>query len=176
MLPSDVDRRCDRRNERTHGRVESRSLWRIRARSRAAGEGELQWTELPHGVRRAKLDEVAKVLGRTVQVVEVAMLLGGRGAGLSARRYDLPARDRPDVEERWAVALLAKLEAEGAVEFRGKHLPRNELAHQLQFADREDDELGEGLLSALMGAAAVDEVYADRPELARLARATRPED
>jgi hypothetical protein len=81
-----------------------------------------------------------------------------------------------DVEERWAVALLAKLEAEGAVEFRGKHLPRNELAHQLQFANCEDDELGECLLSALMGAAAVDEVYADGPELARLARATRPKD
>jgi hypothetical protein len=81
-----------------------------------------------------------------------------------------------DVEERWAVALLAKLEAEGAVEFRGKHLPRNELAHQLQFADCEDDELGERLLSALVGAAAVDEVYADGPELARLARATRPKD
>jgi hypothetical protein len=62
------------------------------------------------------------------------------------------------------------------VEFRGKHLPRNELAHQLQFADREHDELGERLLSALIGAAAVDEVYADGPELARLARATRPRD
>jgi hypothetical protein len=54
--------------------------------------GELQWTELPDGVRRAKLDELAKVLGTTVHVVEVAMQLGGRGAGLSARRYDLPAR------------------------------------------------------------------------------------
>jgi hypothetical protein len=78
----------------------------------------------------------------------------------------------PNLEDRWAAALLAHLLDDGAVELRGKRRPTSDLAHQLQFADSKN--LGQRLLDALVSSTSVDEVFAEADALAEAARLTRP--
>jgi hypothetical protein len=54
--------------------------------------GAWHWVALPVDVRGALLEELAAALGRELLVIQVEMLLGGRGEGLSAARYIVPTR------------------------------------------------------------------------------------
>ena len=76
-----------------------------------------------------------------------------------------------NVEDVWAQALFDRLLGAGSIELRGKHSPVASIAQVLQNPGRD---LGARLLSELIDSTAIDEVYADADELARIARETRP--
>lgn len=76
-----------------------------------------------------------------------------------------------NAEEQWATALLDKLVAAGSIELRGNLPPVNRLAHVLESPGKD---LGERLLAELIDSTAVDEVFADADEIARVARETKP--
>jgi len=76
-----------------------------------------------------------------------------------------------NAEELWATALLDKLIAAGSIELRGNHPPVNRLAHVLESPGKD---LGDRLLAELIDSTAVDEVFADADEIAKVARETKP--
>jgi hypothetical protein len=76
-----------------------------------------------------------------------------------------------NIEEIWAQTLIDQLVAAGSLELRSKQLPINRVAHILQNPGRD---LGNRLLAELIDSPAVDEVFADADDLARVARETKP--
>lgn len=76
-----------------------------------------------------------------------------------------------NAEELWATALLDKLIAAGSIELRGNQPPINRLAHVLESPGKD---LGDRLLAELIDSTAVDEVFADADEIAKVARETKP--
>lgn len=76
-----------------------------------------------------------------------------------------------NAEEQWAQALLDKLVGAGSIELRGNTPPISRLAHVLESPGKD---LGDRLLAELIDSTAVDEVFADADELAKVARETKP--
>ena len=76
-----------------------------------------------------------------------------------------------NAEELWATALLDKLIAAGSIELRGAYPPINRLAHVLESPGKD---LGDRLLAELIDSTAIDEVFADADEIAKVARETKP--
>jgi hypothetical protein len=96
---------------------------------------------------------------------------------------DNKAKLNPDapvanLEDRWAMAAIAKLVEDGAIEVAGKMLPVPQLAARLasRVADDGDvpEDLGAWLLDLLVDSPAVEEVFADAETLVAALRATRP--